>query len=90
MNQFRMTSSEDLSDRCLGYHYTFNTPPLMPVLVVAKRGDVGDWAAYIAGVPSLDDLTRGMWIEWTLEGGAKLNEAQARAFFPHIEGEYRP
>ena len=72
---------------------------ITPVLVVATRGGVDDWAAYAAGV-SLSQVRAGDVEPSNLGGSAiaqhvaaygfKLSEATARAFFPHVEGEYRP
>lgn len=87
--------SEVDSDRIMGYLYLFAMDAgglfeekLWPVVVVAVRGQVGDWAAYIAGVKTLGSPTPELQALVYREG-TKLNEAQARGFFPHIEGEYR-
>lgn len=85
--------SED--DGIIGYHYLFafsgDTPSLAlrPVVVVASRGQVGDWAAYIAGVQGLGETTPAVQ-RMVRSEGHKLTESQARGFFPYVEGEYRP
>jgi hypothetical protein len=64
-----------------------------PVLVVATRGQVGDWAAYAAGIPlefSREHEPESGIAELVAEHGFKLSESQARAFFPNVDGDYRP
>lgn len=69
------------------------TGQLSPVLVVAKRGAVGDWAAYCAGITIWDGddhEPESSIARHVAEHGYKLEEAQARAFFPKVKGDYRP
>lgn len=66
---------------------------LTPVLVVAKRGAVGDWAAYCAGISMLDAAdheAESAIAQDVAAMGFKLDEAAARAFFPTVTGDYRP
>lgn len=58
------------------------------VVVVAVRGVIGDWAAYIGG--SEFTWTEEQTVEEAAGHGCKLSEKIARAFFPHVEGYYRP
>lgn len=68
---------------------------LTPCIVVATAGAMGDWAAYIAGVPlgtrspeDADDQVLADVASW----GYKLTEEQALGFFPMLGWgrRYRP
>ena len=52
------------------------------VIVVAKEGHVGDWAAYIGAVRG-----RSHDLEWksVAEHGSKLHESVARILFPSFD-----
>jgi len=57
------------------------------VVVVALRGIVGDWAAYIGG--SVSTWLEAEAVKPAAEHGCKLSERVARAFFPEVKGQYR-
>lgn len=66
--------------------------PLYPVIVVATEGSIGDWAAYIAGVPlsaPSPDERDDWWLTYVAANGAKLDRAAAIGFFPYIIRPYR-
>jgi len=52
------------------------------VLVVAKEGGCGDWAAYIGAVPGVNH--RAEWPE-VASNGSKLSEEFARLLFPDFD-----
>lgn len=65
---------------------------LTPVLVVAKRSAVGDWAAYCAGISMLDAAdheAESAIAQEVAAVGFKLTAEQATAFFPNVKGDYR-
>ena len=51
----------------------------MRVLVVAKEGGYGDWAAYVGAVPGENHRTE--WPEVSING-SKLSEELVRLLFP--------
>lgn len=61
------------------------------VSIVAVRGAVKDWAAYIGSCPhrSASEVDEA---EWVRRHGCKLREAEANVMFPHVAGtlKYRP
>jgi len=57
------------------------------IAVVAVRGAIGDWAAYIGAEPT--GWREQDAVEVAAANGDKLGEDLARAIFPYIEGEYR-
>lgn len=90
-----MTLPPGTAPRVLQWRYMFSaTEILEPCIVVATAGAMGDWAAYIAGVPlgtrspeDADDQTLADVASW----GYKLTEEQALGFFPQLRGRrYRP
>jgi hypothetical protein len=57
------------------------------VAIVASIGDYGDWAAYICDVSGeLDEEGAKMQ---AAHFGAKLDEADARYYFPDVKEKYR-
>jgi len=67
--------------------YRYWCPNGIGVAIVAVRGMVGDWAAYIGAEPK--GWTERDAIDAAAENGDKLGEDLARAVFPRIEGQYR-
>lgn len=55
--------------------------------IVAVKGDVDDWAAYIGGC---DPWSEEEAYDFVARFGCKLREDEARFFFPNIELAYRP
>lgn len=74
--------------KLLDSRYMFCSRPLYPISVVAVEGGAGDWAAYVAGLPTYSE-PRDDFLERVYREGAKLTEGQARGFFPDIQLRYR-
>lgn len=79
---------ERFEKKLIGNRYMFNASPLAPVVAVAVAGGANDWACYIAGLTIYSEPLPG-FLERVFREGYKLTEAQARAFFPGEEREYR-
>lgn len=76
--------------RIIGVEYFTATIPKVnwPVMVVARSGGMDDWAAYIMGLGTLAEPTPAHE-DMVADCGVKLNERQARGFFPNITLRYR-
>lgn len=57
------------------------------VAVVASVTHEVDWSAYIGGLTG--EYTESYTVNWVSNYGAKLNEKDARHFFPEIDLPYR-
>ena len=56
------------------------------IAIVASITEGIDWAAYIGAD---DGWSENECVRWTKDYGAKLQESDARYFFPDIELKYR-
>ncbi|KKK53690.1 hypothetical protein LCGC14_3092250 [marine sediment metagenome] len=75
-------SKEDFGiDGILNYSY-WNTGG-MAMAIVAKEGDVADWAAYIGATQSKGQSEEDT-VRWVCRKGAKLSRDQAHRWFPKL------